>query len=688
MSNLTSFKGDKLVGSSNYVEWKTSADLFLEINGYMSYIDESETIPHKTLYYKVETQTDKSGKESKAYGEPKSAELGVRYAERLSEYTRNSKRALGALKSIISLENNDRFKDKTTPEALYNAIITTFSKSSLELIGRYFDKIIDNNYNSFNNMDEYTSNIQASNIYLSELGQDLPNPIIIWIILKGLPDYYNSFASRKYEEIMRDIDHINITKLINELIAEEGRFNINLEANKTSFNNNQSYYKHCNKKGHIEDKCYIKYPELKNNYSSSKKNYYNKFNKNKKGSKKPKVLFKKKQSTKAIMSALLVDNNNIIKDNNNIIIKEENIKDNNKLNSLKLKEKLNNKDLNSKTTIKEREFYKILEKEVINKAKDLFNKTFILDSGASEHYTPNKDYLIDYKPVYNKSVIVANGTKLAIKGIGNIPVFINNKTLLIKGVNYVPNIKSTLISSKELTNKGWEILFKEDIAVLSYKGRFITNAKWHLNAYFLSEVFINLSVLEPVVYNTITYNIMDNNKEPVLNLSNDNNNKDSLLDLYHRRFLHINKDFIIKSAKNSIGIIKLSPDIILKNCDSCYYGKFKEIISRKPQNPVNILEFIDCDILGPFKIKGLKGEKYIFTITCRASKCIWIYAIKYKSDIYDIIINYYNMILTQFGVKIKGARLDNAKEFKSIKLSTFCNNKGLLLEYIAIYTQA
>ena len=46
------------------------------------------------------------------------------------------------------------------------------------------------------------------------------------------------------------------------------------------------------------------------------------------------------------------------------------------------------------------------------------------------------------------------------------------------------------------------------------------------------------------------------------------------------------------------------------------------------------------------------------------------------------------MILTQFNVNIKGARLDNAKEFKSLKLSSFYNSKGLLLEYSSIYTQA
>jgi hypothetical protein len=110
--------------------------------------------------------------------------------------------------------------------------------------------------------------------------------------------------------------------------------------------------------------------------------------------------------------------------------------------------------------------------------------------------------------------------------------------------------------------------------------------------------------------------------------------------------LHINKDYIIKSAKNSIRILILKLDLILYNCNNCYYAKFKEIISRKPNNPVNIFKFIDYDILGPFKIKGLKGENYIFIITYRVSKYVWIYVIKFKSDIYNIIINYYNIILT------------------------------------------
>jgi hypothetical protein len=87
-------------------------------------------------------------------------------------------------------------------------------------------------------MNKYTSNIQSSIIYLRELGQIIPDPIIVWLILKGLPGSYNNYASRKYKELTDSLKTINIGKLITDLISEEGRLTSNLEANKASFNNN------------------------------------------------------------------------------------------------------------------------------------------------------------------------------------------------------------------------------------------------------------------------------------------------------------------------------------------------------------------------------------------------------------------------------------------------------------------
>ena len=99
-------------------------------------------------------------------------------------------------------------------------------------------------------------------------------------------------------------------------------------------------------------------------------------------------------------------------------------------------------------------------------ASDKTDYRLVLDSGATEHFTPIKEWLIDYKKVYNKYITIANGAKVKIEGIGNIPTIIGNKNVLIKDVSYIPTLKTSLISSKELTNKGWNILFKDNIAEL------------------------------------------------------------------------------------------------------------------------------------------------------------------------------------------------------------------------------
>lgn len=43
----------------------------------------------------------------------------------------------------------------------------------------------------------------------------------------------------------------------------------------------------------------------------------------------------------------------------------------------------------------------------------------------------------------------------------------------------------------------------------------------------------------------------------------------------HKRLGHINKDYLLKSELNNIKDLKISKDLELTNCDSCYFAKFK-----------------------------------------------------------------------------------------------------------------
>ncbi|KAF7961227.1 hypothetical protein EAE96_000893 [Botrytis aclada] len=424
MASGITFKSDPLKGRSNYIEWINRAKLFLEINGFMPYIDGTETPPNKSLYVNETT--------GKAY----SPELAIKYNERVSEYQRNEKRALGAIKSIISFELVEIFKDKTTAKSLWDSINKIFGESSIEIMGRYLNRLIESNYTKSEGMDEYTNSIQSSYNYLKSMKYDIPKAFIVWFLFRGLPSYFDGFASRKYEELAKNQDNIDLDSLFSELISEEARMrsNIDLYANKTGFKNNNKtpYCSHCHKKGHLESTCFIKYPELKNNKSSNMK-----------------------QSS---------SNNNDISNNDS----------NNESNT----------PISSKQLMTIRHNIGLINKSYKSKYK------FILDSGATEHYSPNKEWFMNYKPLNNHSITVANGKKLRINGIGDIPILINNKSeVILQGVYHIPNIASTLISSNKIAQKGWAshiIPPGDKINIINKRANIRTTAHWIKDAYYLN----------------------------------------------------------------------------------------------------------------------------------------------------------------------------------------------------------
>jgi gag-polypeptide of LTR copia-type len=347
------FKGEVLVGRTNYIEWKPKAELFLEINGYMPFVNGVKTKPDKALYYKSDNT-------------PYSPELAVKYIEKLADYEDNEAKALGALKSIISIDNIERFKAYLTAKELYNAIKTIFGESSFELIGRYIDKINNIEYTACKNMDEYTSIIQSAYQYLLELKEAPTKANIAWNIFKGLPSSFDAFSSRKYEELGRDLKNIDINKLVSELIAEEARMKAYLNEDKAnsiaknSRNNRKTtkFCKFCKKSGHIEESCFKKYPELAPKRASNS-------------------------------------------DNKHFIKKEQ-------------KASKSDESKGSRSTL-------LYSNESINK-----KTSFIIDSGASEHYTPYKDWLDDYIE-FKKPIYIANNQSIQALGYGNIHLILYNK---------------------------------------------------------------------------------------------------------------------------------------------------------------------------------------------------------------------------------------------------------------------
>jgi hypothetical protein len=89
--------------------------------------------------------------------------------------------------------------------------------------------------------------------------------------------------------------------------------------------------------------------------------------------------------------------------------------------------------------------------------------SFIINSGASEHYTLYRDWLDNYielkKPIY-----IANSQSIEALGYGNIPLILYNKdkeySVTIAKACYILGLAANLLSTKKLIENSWNIEFK------------------------------------------------------------------------------------------------------------------------------------------------------------------------------------------------------------------------------------
>ena len=111
-------------------------------------------------------------------------------------------------------------------------------------------------------------------------------------------------------------------------------------------------------------------------------------------------------------------------------------------------------------------------------------------------------------------------------------------------------------------------------------------------------------------------------------------------------------------------------------CTICPLAKQK----RLPFHSYNNLctkpfALIHVDVWGPYSICTHDGFRFFLTIVDDTTRSIWVYLMKVKSDIKQLLISFYNMIFTQFNIGIKAIRLDNAPEFS---LPNFYNDHGII----------
>ncbi|KAH9521372.1 hypothetical protein DERF_005036 [Dermatophagoides farinae] len=248
----------------------------------------------------------------------------------------------------------------------------------------------------------------------------------------------------------------------------------------------------------------------------------------------------------------------------------------------------------------------------------------ILDSGANHHYFGNRKWFTDF--VYHVDhVKFADNSKASITGVGNVKLRLkNNFILVLKNVYFVPSFKNNLISQS--------LLFEENIIT-----RVVSLANESL-VYYDQDLLFDAKI---------------NNGMPCIDVYEDFHalsatNQQLML---HEKFGHPG----VNNTKKIREIFQVPIDVIDK-CETCKLSKLKSLPYNSSDSISDApLELIHFDICGPIE------ESYD----------------NFKSQIFDIFVQYKNFIENQLDKRIKAIRSDNAREFLSKKFQSFLIFHGI-----------
>lgn len=174
---------------------------------------------------------------------------------------------------------------------------------------------------------------------------------------------------------------------------------------------------------------------------------------------------------------------------------------------------------------------------------------WIGDSGADEHMTPHRKWLIDYRTFENDRLVIVlgNNMKLSAAGVGSMRIYSEDgQEHLVKRVIHVPGLRKNLFSLSDIANKGHKVvLVDKKVQVLLTNncvitGDMIQKGIYKMNFSLEKKVHLNSSVVS-----------------------------DEALRLWHRRLGHANFNLIKEVIKS--GNVSTKADAPI--CTPCVKGK-------------------------------------------------------------------------------------------------------------------
>ncbi|KAG7556890.1 Integrase catalytic core [Arabidopsis suecica] len=280
-------------------------------------------------------------------------------------------------------------------------------------------------------------------------------------------------------------------------------------------------------------------------------------------------------------------------------------------------------------------------------------KPLIVDSGASHHMISDSRLMNNIEPALG-NVVIANGDKIPVKGIGDLELFDKKSKAF-----YMPNFTSNLLSVKRATTDlncyaifGPNDVHFQDIESSRVLGQGVTKD----GLYVLEDTKLS----EPLSSHFSSSIVVANSA------------------IWHARLGH----------PHPRALSLMLPKVSFQNldCEACILGKHcKAIFPKSSTIYESCFDLIHSDVWTS-PCLSRENQKYFVTFIDEKSKYTWLTLLPSKDRVLEAFKNFHTYVTNQYNAKIKIFRSDNGGEYTSQAFKEHLASHGIIHQTSCPYT--
>lgn len=152
------------------------------------------------------------------------------------------------------------------------------------------------------------------------------------------------------------------------------------------------------------------------------------------------------------------------------------------------------------------------------------------------------------------------------------------------------------------------------------------------------------------------------------------------LKLWHQRLAHVNEDALRRMHDQGI-VDGLKGRRHAVNCDVCKRAKLtRRRFGSELSQPraTECFERVHADVVGPLRVTGAAGERYLLIITDEYSDMVFAYALRARSDVAARVKDWHALVRNQWNAKVREFHSDHGGEFVSADLLRYWASFGII----------